>query len=531
MARSLDFKKLLRLLNEEMSKECSSDFSAEFSEVRRDFLKKAAVVATAVTATAALPACGTFDRWVLGDSNQLKDEVMVLGAGIAGLSAAYHLKRNKVPYRVYEASGRVGGRVQTLFHANADNQFAELGAEFFEASHKMTVQLCKDLGLSIQDISYDPKLDRSSYWLNGKVVNEKEFRKNLKPLVLKLAQVRRELYSLVGSDVTPRTLIDQPHTQKLDAQSMREFLGQLRGMMDAGTLDCFENMCISEWGVDSKNINLLHFLVRLDLEDKNSQGIPTKIFRVEGGMSRLIQVLGERVQGIVPDTTLKLGHQIVAIRAKSGGYECTFKMNKGSDTVWARQVICALPWSVLKDVDGIQNLDLGLSKEMIAQASYATHSKVICSYKDPHWRKKSKTMAPFQGALRGQLIGQSYWDSSRGQSGTHGLLTSQRGGAIGLATGATAAQESLIDLRRYFKEATPEDIFHISNWQQKPFAKGSRLNLLPGNYLNFLAALIEDRPQSGFFLAGEHMSFLSSGTMNGAIESAHAAADRAIKKV
>jgi monoamine oxidase len=523
MARSLDFKKLLGLLNEECADEVLKN--------RRDFLKKAALAAGAVTATAALPACGTFDRWVLGDSNQLNDEVMVLGAGIAGLSAAYHLKRNKTPYRVYEASDRVGGRVQTLFHANSDNQFAELGAEFFEASHKMTVQLCKDLGLAIQDISYDSKLDRSSYWLNGKVVSEKEFRKNLKPLVLKLALVRRDLYSIIGSEVNPRTLVNQPLTEKLDVQSLADFLSQLRGVMDAGTLECFENMCISEWGVDSKNINLLHFLVRLDLEEKTSQGIPTKIFRIEGGMSRLIQVLGERVQGIVPDATLKLSHQIVAIRAKSGGYECTFKMNKGSDTVWARQVICALPWSILKDVDGIQNLDLGLSKELIAQANYATHSKVISSFKDPQWKKKSKTTTPFQGALRGQLIGQSYWDSSRGQSGTQGLLTSQRGGAKGLATGATAAQESLQDLRRFFKEAPAEDTFHISNWQQKPFAKGSRLNLLPGNYLKFLAAMIEDRPQTGFYLAGEHMSFLSAGTMNGAIETAHAAAEKAIKKI
>src|SRR5437868_5954134 len=164
MARSLDFKKLARILNQE---------SEDFSSHRRDFLLK---TLGGSFATLTLASCSSFDRWVVGDSNHLEQDVMVLGAGLAGLSAAYHLKKNKIPYKVYEASNRVGGRIQTLFHANADDQYAELGAEFFEASHKLVNQLCKDLSLTVQDISYDPKLDRSLYWMNGKVVSEKDFR-------------------------------------------------------------------------------------------------------------------------------------------------------------------------------------------------------------------------------------------------------------------------------------------------------------------------------------------------------------------
>lgn len=519
MARSLDFKILLRLLQQESE-------PISFNQERRDFLKK---TIGGSAATLALAGCGTFDRWVLGDSNRLDQEVMILGGGLAGLSAAYHLKKNKVPYRVFEASNRVGGRIQTVFHVNADNQFAELGAEVFEGSHKLIIQLCKDLSLSIQDITYDPKMDRSIYWLGGRVVNEKDFRKNLKPLAVRLGQFRRDLFAAVGSELTPQTLLTHSNLSLFDNQSLADFLAPLRTTMDVPTLESFENLCVSEWGVDSKYINLLHFLVRLDFEEKSNQATPLKIYRVEGGMSRIVQILGERVQGIVPDANLKLEHQLVAIRARSGGYDCTFKTPKGSDTIWARQVICTLPWSILKDIDGVQGLELGLKKELIAQATYGTHSKVVSSFKDPAWRKKNKSPYNFQGSLRGQLLGQNYWDSARGQEGQRGLLTSQRGGTAGLSMGASAAQESLQDLRRFFKDAAAEESSNMVNWSQKPFARGSRYNLLPGSYLKFLAAISEELENESFFFAGEHISFHDSGTMNGAIATGTAAAEKALQ--
>lgn len=521
MARSLGFKHLMRILNEEISK------TPKFSSSRRDFLAKTAYGSAA---TVALSSCANFDRWVVGDSNHLEQEVMVLGAGIAGLSAAYHLKKNKIPYRVFEASDRVGGRIQTMSHANPDDQFAELGAEFFESSHTSVHQLCKELSLTVQDITYDPKIDRALYWLGGKVASEKDFRKNLKPLIMKLAEAKSAAFASFSTEINARSLTMSPEVKVQDNQSLADLLNSAKEGMDAATLQCFENLCISEWGVDAKNINLLHFLVKLDLEERANRATPPKFFRVEGGMSNIAQVLGERVQGIVPDSNLKLGHQLVSIRLKSGGYECTFRTSKGSDVIWARQVICTLPFSILKDIDGMQTLQLGLTKELMTAATYATHSKVISTFRDPVWKKKAKTGPNFQGVFRGQLLGQSYWDSSRGQNGTRGLLTSQRGGTIGQSTGVSGAQETLQDLKNFYKDIAAEESALVINWSQKPYAKGSRYNIPPGSYLKYLEALSEENKQENFFIGGEHWSFADSGTVGGAIDSGIAAAEKALQK-
>jgi len=521
MARSLNFKYFLQLLREE-SAALSSPLA--FSS-RRDFLKKAALGGAA---TATLAGCSNFDRWVRGDNHQLDHEVMVLGGGLAGLAAAYQLKRNKTPYQLFEGSSRLGGRIQTLFQFNPDGQFAELGGEFFDGGHKTLLQLCKDLSLNAQEITYDNKSDHALYWISGKVMSEKDFRKKLRPLAIRLAQTRQELFASIPTELTPRALILHPPSATVDNQSLADFLNALKPSTDFAILNCFENICVSEWGVEAKDINFLQFLVRLDFEERT--GI-TKLYRVEGGTSRLIDVLGERVQGIVPGTTLKVEHRLVAIRGKSNGFECTFRTPNGSDVVWARQIICTLPWSTLKDVDGIQSLELNpLRKELISKATYATHAKVATSFRDAFWRKKQKAQVSYQGILRGELLGQNYWDTSRNQEGTHGVLTSQRGGSRGQNTGVNASAETLQDLRNFFKEVNGEENSQVANWSQKPFAKGSRYNVPPGGYLKYLEMLSGDPEAITFYFAGEHMSFHDFGTMNGALETGIAVADIAMQK-
>ncbi|RYZ80010.1 MAG: hypothetical protein EOP06_26105, partial [Proteobacteria bacterium] len=210
---------------------------------------------------------------------------------------------------------------------------------------------------------------------------------------------------------------------------------------------------------------------------------------------------------------LKLEHQLVAIRSKSNGFECTFKTPFGSDVIWARQIICALPWSILKDIDGIQNLNISAgAKALIAQAKYASHSKVVASFKEPTWKKRNAGDAKSQGQFRGELAGQNYWDSSRGQAGARGVLTSQRGGARGLATGATAATETLKDLRHFFRDQSAEESAQIVNWTSKPFSKGSRHNVGPGQYIKLLEFFAEEAGSSStFYFAGEHVSFKDFG--------------------
>src|SRR5262249_5242750 len=74
----------------------------------------------------------------------MSGRVIVIGAGMAGLSAAWSLSRQGVEVTVLERDARVGGRVLT---ADIDGAPVELGAGFLANFYPKTLHIARDVGL------------------------------------------------------------------------------------------------------------------------------------------------------------------------------------------------------------------------------------------------------------------------------------------------------------------------------------------------------------------------------------------------
>src|SRR5215208_1214006 len=79
-------------------------------------------------------------------------KVVVVGAGLAGLTAAHRLKQAGVIADVYEASSRLGGRCWSARGVFADGQVAEHGGELIDTGHLEIRQLCKELRLPLDNL-------------------------------------------------------------------------------------------------------------------------------------------------------------------------------------------------------------------------------------------------------------------------------------------------------------------------------------------------------------------------------------------
>src|SRR5579859_4725476 len=79
-------------------------------------------------------------------------KIAIIGAGLAGLTAAYQLKKAGYAPRIYEASSRLGGRCYSARDVFADGQVAEHGGEFFDTGHTEIIALAKELGLTLDDV-------------------------------------------------------------------------------------------------------------------------------------------------------------------------------------------------------------------------------------------------------------------------------------------------------------------------------------------------------------------------------------------
>src|SRR4029450_12373270 len=76
-------------------------------------------------------------------------QVLVLGAGLAGLVAAYELKKAGYGVTVIAARTRPGGRVLPYRDPFADGLYAEMGAEYVDATDEFDHRFCKELGLQV----------------------------------------------------------------------------------------------------------------------------------------------------------------------------------------------------------------------------------------------------------------------------------------------------------------------------------------------------------------------------------------------
>lgn len=82
------------------------------------------------------------------------NSVAVIGGGITGLTAAFYLKRKRIPVTLYEASDRVGGVIQSL---RQDGYLAEFGPNTILETSPKIGQLVKDAGLESRRLDPDPK--------------------------------------------------------------------------------------------------------------------------------------------------------------------------------------------------------------------------------------------------------------------------------------------------------------------------------------------------------------------------------------
>ena len=121
-----------------MSKVQLAAAEAAAGTTRREALKRAG----AATAGLALAR-----PWLPMAQAATAPRIVVVGGGLAGLTAAYRLKQAGYAAQLYEASDRTGGRCWSIRGVFAEGQIAEHGGELIDTGHQAMRQLVQELGL------------------------------------------------------------------------------------------------------------------------------------------------------------------------------------------------------------------------------------------------------------------------------------------------------------------------------------------------------------------------------------------------
>ncbi|HEX6277057.1 MAG TPA: FAD-dependent oxidoreductase [Polyangiaceae bacterium] len=454
-------------------------------------------------ASAALPACGGD-----GDTSPGGDEksprVVVVGAGLAGLHAAYRLKQAGIDVTVYEATDRVGGRTFTL-HDFPDDQLGELGGELIDTNHPAMFALAEEFELTLDDRLAEPVTTNETWWIGGVAVPEETIVEQFSAVA---GVMLDDLDAADTDDARFAELDETPLSDYLDAVVPAADYPELHAVLTAAYR--------GEFGLETPEqsaLNLIYLIGSDEPDPFRVFGESDERYHLHEGSDSIALSLAEELGDAVA-----LSHALVSLAADGDGYSLLFTRTDAEPiTVEAEHVVLAIPFTVARTLD--LALDVSDDKRrIIDELGYGTNAKVMGAFNERVWR----TQHDASGSVTTDAAFQQTWDSSIGQAGEHGILTNFLGGEGGLAVGGPEPeahfQSVIAELENVFPgigAAYVEGSARRMHWPNASFTRGSYTCYRPGQWSFWQ---LEGERAGNVHFCGEHTSPDFQGWMEGAAE-------------
>ena len=443
-----------------------------------------------------------------------KYKIAIVGAGMAGLSAGYMLRRKGVEATLFEGDKRAGGRIKSarIFGGGAIN--TEIGAEFIDTVHEDMMWFVRELKLQdkLMDVDQDTFGQRDAVFIDNRHYQPSEIISELKAAY-------------------PRILADQAkmagkHALAFDQLSMAEYIeampvsGWMKKMLHAAY--------IGENGLETAEQSAANLLSIFEIRDNNFLpfGDSDERFKVIGGNDQITQGLAQML-----GNQIRYEHKLRAVRENSNkSLTLTFDENGATREETFDIVIMAIPFSVLREID-IQMELPALKRRMIHELGYGTNAKFILETQSRTWRQ-----AGYRGYLFNERI-HNGWDSAQMQLNNEGAgtFTCYYGGERGKNAAKGTEQDQLAHILPTLDAAFPgtrnslTGKMELAHWTANPFVRGSYSCLKPGQVTAFEGVAFA--PVRRLYFAGEHCSTDYWGFMNGAAETGRKVAEKVLRKI
>ena len=445
-----------------------------------------------------------------------RKRVIVMGAGLAGLVAAFELERRGHDPVVLEAQNRVGGRIHTLRDL-APGLYAEAGAMRIPRVHELTLAYCRRFGLALRPFVMDNP--RTYVYVAGRRMRHEEADRNPGRLPFAVAEHERgrtyvELWDEVTREI--RELYEREGDAALARMgeeygdlSLREFL-RARGFSE-GAIECYGIMSFREANLGASVVEQLREIVGRAFEDMQE---------IAGGMDQLPLAFYRRLAGRV-----RFGAHVHAVEQDEGSVTVHFRTRAGEFSETGDHAVCTLPFGVLRHLDFRPALSLGKYRA-IRSLNYNPSTKILLQFRRRFWERDDGIVG---GTTATDLpIRRVVYPSHSDPGEERGvLLASYTWGQDAARWGALSPQDRVVlalkDVAKIHPQAPTEFEAGASHaWYNDSYAGGAFALFEPGQESALQADIV--KPEGRVHFAGEHCS-LWHAWIQGALEAGIRAAE------
>ena len=427
--------------------------------------------------------------------------MLVVGAGLAGLTAAADLAARGVAVTVFEARDRVGGRTHGV--EVAPGQWADAGAAYLGDRHTALHDQLTRLGLKTAPTTMDGD---SRFLLGGDGQTRHGRFPPLSAVALgDMFDRLDELTATVDAAAPWRT----PDAQRLDALTAQAWAEENLAHPDARL---FFPLFLGEMmAADPASVSMLHvaFYLRAGGGTRylNAFEGGAQQDRVDGGAHQLCERLADGLD-------VRLGTEVLGLATDDTGVT----VHTGHGTARADAAVVALPPSLADQLD-LPGLPHRRAGDTTARGCTV---KVNLVYPRPLWREHG--LSGWSVNHEGPLL--STVDDSPAEGGA-GVLTGFVTGAEAHRYGALSAAgqraEAVAQAKRIFPLLPEPVAVHVTDWTSERYSRGCYAALFgPGDWARLGPHLTA--PHGRIHWAGTETSTEFFGLMEGAIRSGHRAA-------
>ena len=419
--------------------------------------------------------------------------VVVIGAGMAGLTAARRLSSKGYDVIVVEGRDRSGGRMWTDHSLGTP---VDLGAAWIhgDSSQNPLMKMVHQYGLSTQATDWEET------WLfdigYGEIEDE-----TYEEIQRKAESILEGIYDRQQDAGNRRSMAD----------ALAPIFKNLSGdpIVKRGIRWLLTSQIETEYASDFGDLSFKHW----DMDEQYSGDDVV----VHGGYSQIIDRMADGLN-------IKYGHVVNRISQSADGV----MIATDQGVIQCDQTVVTLPLGVLKQ--GRVKFESGLTDEKIAsigRLGVGTMNKIALHFSKQFWPEDAHRLGLFNSSTE-NLIEYLPMTPYSGEPVIVGLTRGRHARSLETAKKEDVVQQALTDLKFMFGSSVPHSAVEsvVTSWYSDEFSRGAYSHVAPGASFADYRTLAKPLGERIFF-AGEATHATYPGTVHGA----HLSGERAANEI